>query len=98
MTDHILTSLHVMYRIRKVLQREHRAYQRSLFMKIGLPEGLTEDDFGVCVDLLATHGWLTVDKGERGKPILIFNEEYAKWHFRTPEEVIADAMKTPGVL
>lgn len=94
MTDHILTAMHVMYKVRKTLQREHRAYQRSLYVRIGLPEGLTEDEFTVCVGLLTTHGWLTVDKGERGKPILIFNEQYTNFTFHTPEEVIADAMKT----
>jgi hypothetical protein len=94
MTDNILTSMHVMYKVRKTLQREHRAYQRSLYVRIGLPEGLTENDFAVCVGLLATHGWLTVDKGERGRPILIFNEQYANWTMHTPKEVIADAMQS----
>jgi hypothetical protein len=94
MTDPILTAMHVMYKVRKTLQREHRAYQRSLYVRIGLPEALTEDEFVTCVGLLATHGWLTVDKGERGKPILIFNEQYANFTIHTPEEVIADVMKT----
>jgi uncharacterized protein involved in type VI secretion and phage assembly len=97
MTADILTSMHVMYRIRKTLQRDHMAYQRSLFMRLGLPNGLTEDDFAFCVGLLEEHGWLTVEKGERGRSILIFNKEYAHHTIHTPEEVIAHAMQQPSL-
>jgi len=93
MTNDILTKVHVMFRLRKTLQRDQTAYQRSLFMRIGLPEGLTEDEFAVCVRLLEQHGWLTVDKGDRGKPILIFNKQYNNTLLLSPEEVIADACK-----
>jgi hypothetical protein len=97
MTDTILTMMHVMYRVRKTLQRERRVYQRALFVRVGLPEGLTEEDFANCVGLLATHGWLTIDQGDRGKPILIFNDQYANVSVRPPEEVIAHAEQCPPI-
>lgn len=93
MNSDILTMAHVMYKVRKALQREHRCYQRALYMRFGITDGLTEEQFNLCMSLLEQHGWLTIDKGDRGKPILIFNEAHAGCSIYSPEEVIADACR-----
>lgn len=97
MTGDILQLVYVMHKVRKTLQREHRGYQRALFTRIGLPEGLSEADFQLCVKTLEEHNWLTVDKGGLGRPILVFNKERINDVLRSPEEVIAHAIQCPPI-
>jgi hypothetical protein len=97
MNDDILTMVYVMYKVRRALKRERRGYQRALYMRFGITEGLTEDQFNVCVSLLEQHGWLTVDKGTLGRPILVFNQQQVNASVYSPDEVIAHAMQCPPI-
>lgn len=96
MTGDVLHLVHVMHKLRKTLQREQRGYQRALFTRLGLPEGLSESEFAFCVKTLENQRWLTVDKGGLGRPILIFNKDHSEPRY-SPEEVIAHAMQCPPI-
>lgn len=98
MTGDALHLVYVMHKVRKTLAREHGwRYQRALFIRIGLPEGLSEPEFALCVKRLEDQKWLIVDKGDRGKPILIFNKERNDGVMYSPEEIIAHALQCPPI-
>jgi hypothetical protein len=89
--DDMMLKLNVMYKLRKVLQREGKGYQSVLHRRIGV--GLSEAEFAVCVKILAVNGWCTVTRGERDAVIITFNDAYKNDRIYSPEEVIQDAMK-----
>jgi hypothetical protein len=90
--DGLMLKLNVIYKLRKLLQREGQNYQSELHRRIGV--GLNQAEFEVCVKLLVLRGWCTVTKGERDAVILTFNDAYKNEPVYSPEEVIQHAMQT----
>lgn len=90
-TDEGFNKLRTAYRVRKVLQREGKAYLRALHARCGV--GLTVEEFDNTVQVLADAGWCFVKEGAQKAKLVVFNEAFNNVTVLTPEAVIQDACK-----
>lgn len=93
LNDDIFKMLNVIHKLKKSLQRERKMYQSVAFRRVG--SGLTEAEFAVCVNTLASVDYCTVTMGDRNAVLLTINEDFTNVGLRSPAEVIAHAMSQP---
>lgn len=76
--DRLMLKLAVVHKLRKLLQKEGRAYRSVLFHRLGT--GMSEAEFDFCIKMLEVTRWCTVKKGERNAEILTLNPAFTNTH------------------